>query len=440
MSLIDQLTPVIAHPALDLFQRVPLQNTILETKTETLLPFTQLNTGSNYEFRINTAYNEFIALNKTRLRIEFRVKLAKSDGSAVAATDWNNVSVVNNLIHSMFSQIDVFFGDTPTTSALQTYPYRAYIETLLETPKRVMDTWKYFSMYTDDDMGSSKMDLPNEGRISRIKATTAPYNTGKLVSLNDTLFTDPMRFQNDLVGGMDVKIRLIPSRPEFIFMTNDTKIIPSIEFTRIELDIVKHYINGDFVLGLLNGLNTTGAKYPCTRTEVRSYTIDTGTTSKNIDNMIIGQMPKRFCVAFVNNQAFSGSFTKNPYYFGNYKIDYLQAYVNGDPIRSTPYTPDFDNDIFDREYIELQRISGNLNQNSMNALTPSKWKYGYTNLSPDQSDTFEHGFISDRTQGYLKLQIRFKEALTSTINCLVFCKFENQITIDSLHNTSNDAT
>ena len=41
------------------------------------------------------------------------------------------VAPVNNFLHSMFIQVDVFFNQklvTPTNSA---YPYRAYTETLL---------------------------------------------------------------------------------------------------------------------------------------------------------------------------------------------------------------------------------------------------------------------------------------------------------------------
>jgi hypothetical protein len=41
------------------------------------------------------------------------------------------VGVVNNFLHSLFKQVDVFLKEKQVTQATSTYAYRAYLETLL---------------------------------------------------------------------------------------------------------------------------------------------------------------------------------------------------------------------------------------------------------------------------------------------------------------------
>ena len=45
--------------------------------------------------------------------------------------------------------------------------------------------------------------------------------------------------------------------------------------------------------------------------------------------MILGQLPKRIIIGFIDNEAFNGDFKLNPFNFHNYKINYLSLYVDG---------------------------------------------------------------------------------------------------------------
>lgn len=441
--MINEDTPIIPHPNLEIFSQLPVQNAIEETKTYRFTPYAQLNTGSNYEIKVTSSANEFIPLDKIRLRVKFRVNLRRTDNLDVVATDWDKVSVVNNFLHSLWSQIDVFLGDTPITSSLQTYPYLAYMMTLFDTPKRQQDTSKALAMYTDDNMSTASKDTPVKSRSDQIKADSAPFGTGKMIALQDYLYVDPFKIPLDMLGKIEMTVRLIPAKTEFLFMVSDNKLIPSIEFNEIQLVVEKHRINGSVMGGIYGALSTNAAKYPYKRREVRSYTIENGTTSKNIDNMIIGQMPQKLFLAFANNQAVTGSLTKNPFYFGNYKIDYLQCYINGDPVRTEPYQPDFDNNIYDDEYLEFLRITGNLNSHPLTTITPSKWQYGFTifafDATQDKSEGFDKtGYLNIRKEGFLRISMRFKQALTESVNCLLFAIFDNQLGFDTYRNVYMD--
>jgi hypothetical protein len=66
------------------------------------------------------------------------------------------VGVVNNFLHSLFKQVDVFLKEKQVTQATSTYAYRAYLETLLNYSPSAKDSQLTASLYYKDTAG--KMD------------------------------------------------------------------------------------------------------------------------------------------------------------------------------------------------------------------------------------------------------------------------------------------
>ena len=54
----------------------------------------------------------------------------------------------------------------------------------------------------------------------------------------------------------------------------------------------------------------------------------TGILGDTLDNVILGQLPKRIVIGFVDNRAFNGSRAKNPINFHHFNINYLSLYVD----------------------------------------------------------------------------------------------------------------
>ena len=61
--------------------------------------------------------------------VDLSTKVTKADGANLDADE--KVGVVNNFLHSLFKQVDVFLKEKQVTQATGTYSYRAYLETLL---------------------------------------------------------------------------------------------------------------------------------------------------------------------------------------------------------------------------------------------------------------------------------------------------------------------
>ena len=445
MSLISEDSPVIAVPELDIFAKAPVQTSIEGIISEQIRPLAQLNTGGHIEFVIHNAHNEYVRLNETTLYLKFRVRLARTDSVPVSSSDWSKVSVVNNLLHSLWSQIDLCIGDSQTTSALQTYPYRAYFDTVLGSTEQSRKTHLQASLFVADDLSSTLKDFPQTNKQTYInhRTTDGDLTTGRLCELEGKLHLDLFMQHRTLIGGTKIKIKLVPNRPEFYFMSSERKLIPRIEFQDIHLNIIKSKVSEDVSLGQLHALNISPAKYILNRSEVRSFTIDRGATNRSIENVINGQLPRRVYLAFTSNEAYGGSFEKNPYFFHHYHINSLACFMNGEQYPRKAFTPDFDNDIYTREFIELYRVSGQLDNDSRMMIDKPGFKNGYSifafNLSQDSSQGYpQAGYVNVTRDGVLRFEIHFSQPLDTNINAIVYCEFDNQLNIGEDRNAYMD--
>jgi hypothetical protein len=443
MTLVNDKTPITAVPELDFFVNTPAQESIEYSFIEEVRPIAQLNTGGHIEFVINNAANEYVRLKETTLYVKFKVKLTRTDTTAVSAGDWAKVSVVNNFLNSLWSQVDLCIGDSQTNVALQTYPYRSYFETILGSTEAGRKSYLQAGLFSEDDMAHK--DTPNTTRQNYIKNTTggATVDTGKICELEGKLHLDLMFQHRDLVGGCKLKIKLVPNNPKFYFMTSDTKVIPSINFEDIHLNLTKLKVKENVIAGHNLALDVGLIKYIINRSEVRTVTIDKGATSRNIENVIIGQIPKRVYIAFVAADAYGGAFNKNPYYFDHCNIDVIASFVNGNQYPRKAYTPNFGEDLYIREFTELFRVSGQLDNDARMIITRDNYKTGYTifafNLSPDLSQGYNSsGYINVPRDGVLRFEIHFSQALSAIVNALIFTEFDNLISLGPERNAICD--
>ena len=60
----------------------------------------------------------------------------------------------------------------------------------------------------------------------------------------------------------------------------------------------------------------------------------------------------------VESAAYEGRYEKNPYNFKDFSMTFACLYCNGIQIPSKPFTPDFPNNCYSREYMSLFRGTG----------------------------------------------------------------------------------
>ena len=114
----------------DLFRVPPTQQSLERGRWIDYAPLSSVeNPNSAITFLI-AGTDEYIDLSKTILTVTG--KITKKDGtSKLDSNDQSNVAPVNNFLHSLFRQVDVYLNGKQVTPAMGTYAYRSYIETLL---------------------------------------------------------------------------------------------------------------------------------------------------------------------------------------------------------------------------------------------------------------------------------------------------------------------
>jgi hypothetical protein len=260
---------------------------------------------------------------------------------------------------------------------------------------------------------------------------------GRVCELSGRVHLDFLNQFKYLIGGTKLRFKFVLNRPEFLFMTkNNSKLIPSIEFLDVYLDVPKAVVSEDIAVAHNKAISIAPAKYPIDRFEVRSRTIDSGVIGESIENCINGQLPKKLYVAFVSNQAFNGSYTENPYLYKHFNIGKITCFIDGKQIS---YEADFDNRLFLTPYLELCKVTNQANNTHRMQISKRNFEFGSTiwafNICQDGSEGFpSSGYVNPPKNAIVRFEIVFKTPTTETINALFFCDSDNQISITADRN------
>jgi len=85
-----------------------------------------LNSGGPIEFNVTSSERQYLDLNDSRLCV--RVKITKADKTNL---DADTAGLINLTLHSLFKDMYVKLNNKAVSDSSQMYPYRAYVETML---------------------------------------------------------------------------------------------------------------------------------------------------------------------------------------------------------------------------------------------------------------------------------------------------------------------
>ena len=107
-----------------IYVRKPKQSSTVQTNETIYRPIASVD-QTDIEFVIPGDSDTYVDLD---MKLFVKGKLQTEDNTDLPETDYT--AVVNNLLHSLFSQCTIYLNGTQITQARDLYPYRAYIETL----------------------------------------------------------------------------------------------------------------------------------------------------------------------------------------------------------------------------------------------------------------------------------------------------------------------
>jgi hypothetical protein len=133
----------------------------------------------------------------------------------------------------------------------------------------------------------------------------------------------------------------------------------------------------------------------------------------------------------VDNDAFNGSYVKNPYNFKHYNLTQMKIFLDGQQQYIKPIETNYGANQYITAYMSLFSGTGKQQRDEGNDLERSDYAGGYAlyafDLTPDLA---EEGHFNLTREGSVRLEVKFSMALEATINVIAYAEFENVIEID----------
>ncbi len=296
------------------------------------------------------------------------MKVTKGDGADLIDTDV--VGPCNLFLHTLFSQVDVTLNERLISASTPTYPYRAMIETLLSYDKGAKTSQLTASGWSKDTAG--KMDNVNCTASDAttnvgLKTRRKRFLNSRIVDLIGPIHGDLFFQDKHLINGVDLKVKLGPSRDAFCLMAAGDNPSYKIKIVDASLFVRRVTVSSAVMLGHIKALEKGTAKYPLRRVVCKMLSVPR-------------QLPNRIVVGCVSNAAFNGSYSKNPFNFQHFNVNYVSVHVNGEQIPQTPLKPDFaegrKNSV--RAYYTLFSGMDKMYMNEGNDISLSDYPNGYT--------------------------------------------------------------
>ena len=484
MSYVHPFSKRCDKSEVDLFRVPPTQQSLERGRWIDYAPLSSVENANSAITFLIAGTDEYIDLSKTILTVTG--KITKKDGeSKLNGNDQSNVAPVNNFLHSLFRQVDVYLNGKQVTPAMGTYAYRSYIETLLNYDVSAKQSQFSSALYYKDTPGqmekvgalassitlnyrtaqgtagvsgekdaSEKLYVPESGNVGFAKRHQFIKNGNRFV-LSGPIFADIFMTDRLLLNMMDLKVVLNRSSDAFSLMEigNDPKIEPKVQLSDVVLKVRKVKVDQSISDGVERTLKQTPALYPIRRVECKILTIPANLPNVRQDNIFSGIIPNSFVVGLVHVDATTGEYDKNPYNFQHFGVTSVSLTANGQEIPfkllTLKYPKDADGKIdpandteldFDEAYNTLFSGTGKIYSNAGLDITREDYPGGYAlyafDLTPDMCKCAD--YFNTVQRGTLTLALTFGASKDHAIGMVCYEDFENIIRIDSERNAIYD--
>ena len=315
--------------------------------------------GQPYEFKLEGDPYKWTNLQNIIIAGEMRVVNTTTNKKIVSEeTDdaFEDFSLVNNYKQAIWSKIVAKInGCEITDPSADPYPYKSYLETLLNYNDNYKERVLKSSGWVEDDVGKGR----KRSSIEKIKGTgedanklveNEEYNSafaarrrgickGGWVEINTLMHSDIITSQIPLPPGYILEFKMTRMSDDFVIINGkDNSNKYAIELRNIHLKIGRVQ-QSDAQLQAYNAKkNSQLAQIPLTRNFIKTYPALMGQTDLSIHNLIVrDQLPETVMVFAVTQKAFNGSTTTNPFFFETLNVAACSLLINSVHEPAIPY-------------------------------------------------------------------------------------------------------
>jgi hypothetical protein len=423
---------------LDIFAPIIQQTCIKNEYSREYNPLASIQPGAPIEFIVKGA--DLLYLDMRTTKITVHAKITKADGANIVA---NTAGPVNLALHSLFREVTLELNGRPINEPNQLYPYRAYMETVLNYCEDVQKNRLLTEGWVKDTAGKMS-DTNVAGENTGLKERTSWFALSATVELCGRLHLDLFQQPRVICPGVDAHIKLVPSSNEFFVKSaapaqgaQQEKFKVVIE--KVVLNIGTKELISDAALAHTAILEQgKSALIPHQRVQVKHFSIPQNTTSYNFENVFTDNLPDLVVVGLVADADFCGHYNKNPFNFQNFGVTRMELKRNGVSVPRQNYTPNFTDKRYNKDYLTFQEQLGYDVDDKCVCLTPMEWANGYTFFTFKVTDgpigSGTDGPRSKAAHGSIRLEITLKESKDFPIKVIVYSQALGVLKIDKFKN------
>ena len=385
-----------------------------------------------HTFEIGSEHdNNYIDLREIYANVSFRV--TTTDDIALTSAD-TNVSVVDNIDHSLFSSIDVFINGNLVSDHGKESSLRNYVTNLVSTSEQTKKTHLAANHWLFDkenarktiDKDSFKDDDDNQ---EKQLTTRAKILTEEVHCYFQPQF-DLMTCGKLLPAGNTLKLNFEMAHSDFLLLvpeaTSPTDKSYKIRITSFTLE-VKRCVPNKIALRHVEEAKKTRMCFPITRTTIRPFQVLQGQHTVTIPRIVDPvQLPYQLLVIPIENYQFKKQ-NQNPYIWDSCGIEKANLVLNGLSMPQAPLELSMRNRVY--KFV-MNALGHNELTGTSCGVSPYQWQNSKFFLAFDLAGCGCAGGHNHRpVSGDLQLHLTFKLAPKEPISLYVVACFENTISI-----------
>ena len=329
--------------------KVPIVDNVLSSHEQEIYPTTTLDENC-IEFEFQTDRNYYVDLRQSFLALKLKFvkgrgydtydskekKKEHKDDSVVFTETGSDeeeeeevarVTYVNNILHSIFSNVEVYIKNQQIYNSNGLYAHKSYIsnnfKAAISEYKGVLLCEGYDYEQDPEDISNP---LPDPFFTRRMKLLSRPDGFMLYGILGIDFFsTSELLYQN-----MKNRLRLIRAK-SIIFMISDN---PNVSLGIVDCFLYtrRNALKDDYHKKRMDMLAYAPVEYNYLETLAKTFIIPARQNQFIQENIFNNAPIRRVAIAMNTNSAFTGSFTENPFWYKQFDLRQIRLLRGGQPI------------------------------------------------------------------------------------------------------------
>jgi hypothetical protein len=332
---------------------------------------------------------------------------------------------------SLFKQVEIEVNGVQVNDlSTATYAYKAYIETALTYGMEAKATFLGMAWFDDDEPATNEiLNDTNENfkkKRERIAASKDAY-------FSTIIHADFNQMERYMLPNVQIKYTFIRNSDNFSLLSESGAY--KIVIKDLTLSIRRIQIKPEFQNSIIQNLSKEPVLYPITQSKIKTFLINSGTSSTHIQNLSTGNLPKTIIIGFVENKAYDGAINKNPYCFKHFDLNFINLFINGEPYYKQPLQPNYEKGNYLTEYQSMLENLGVHHTNTNFVISMEQFKNGYNfycfDFTPDLCNSYHNHYTK---QGQIDIELHWAKDLAQNIKMIVYSTYNQTLTIDCDYN------